>query len=685
MKRLLTPILVIAVAAAATLVGQNPPDQPPPGVQGTPQGEPDGQYEQGRAVARISVLNGEVSVRRGDSGDVSAAALNAPLVANDSLLTSSSSRAEVQLDYSNMVRVAPNSEVRFAGLDVKAFQIQVAAGTVTFRVLRPGEAQAEIDTPSVAVHPMGPGVYRISVREDGTSEITVRSGAVEVYSPKGSEQITAGRTMLARGPATDPEFQIVNAVALDSWDRWSEDRDRYLERSHSYDHMSRDIYGGEDLDQYGQWTNDPNYGQVWQPSEPAGWAPYQAGQWVWTDWYGWTWVSADPWGWAPYHYGRWFWGARGWCWWPGPVYSHYYWSPAYVGFFGWGGHVGFGFGFGGLGWVPLAPYEVFHPWWGRGFYGGYRGGYFAGRTTIVNNVNVYNSYRNARVVGGVTGVNAGEFGRHVAGFQTLNRSQIEQGGLVHGVVPVAPTRASLQMSNRSVSGSFPQSRAQNFASHMQSTRVERVPFEQQQRTMQQASRSNFTNGAGNSGFGSTNNGWQRSGGSITPGNSGGNGSSGQAHGWARFGEPIHGTGGASQSQATGGSVGGGSSTPSNRGWQQYENSRPNSFGSQAPRTNFSQGAPSGGNGQPVRISPPIVQQRTPQYQAPSYQTPRTYSAPSYQAPRGNTPSYQAPRSSPSYSAPRGSGGGNGGGGGQRGGGGGGGHSGGGGGSHGSHR
>ena len=57
-------------------------------------------------------------------------------MADDRLLTSSSSRAEVQLDSANMIRIGPNSEVRFAGMDVRSFQIQVAAGTVTFRALR---------------------------------------------------------------------------------------------------------------------------------------------------------------------------------------------------------------------------------------------------------------------------------------------------------------------------------------------------------------------------------------------------------------------------------------------------------------------------------------------------------------------------------------------------------------------
>src|SRR5271170_3003901 len=89
------------------------------------QDDPDGQYEPGRAVARIAVLNGDVSVRRGDSGDVVAAAVNGPLMADDRLLTGASARAEVQLDSANVVRIGPNSEVRFSGMDVKYFQMQV--------------------------------------------------------------------------------------------------------------------------------------------------------------------------------------------------------------------------------------------------------------------------------------------------------------------------------------------------------------------------------------------------------------------------------------------------------------------------------------------------------------------------------------------------------------------------------
>jgi hypothetical protein len=636
MKRILLSLTAIAALIAGPVLAQDQQGPGPNDPQQQQQQEPDGQYEQGRGVARISILNGEVSVRRGDSGDVVAAAINGPLMANDSLLTSSSSRAEVQLDASNLIRVGPNSEVRFTGLDMRGFQIQVAAGTVMYRVLRQGQAQSEVDTPSVAVHPLGQGSYRISVRDDGTSEITVRNGEAEIFSPHGSERLGVGRTMYARGPASDPEFQDVGAIAADTWDRWNLDRDQYLLRSRSYDHVSRDIPGVEDLDQNGRWTNDPNYGSVWQPTNvDPGWAPYQNGRWVWEDYYGWTWVSADPWGWAPYHYGRWFMGAGGWSWYPGPVFGHPYWAPAYVGFFGWGGGIGIGFGFGGLGWVPLAPFEAFHPWYGRGFYAGFRGGGFARGSAIIGNANIASTYRNARVAGGMSGTSANQFGRNGAQIQSLNHSQVQQAGLVRGAVPVAPGRSSLQMSNRTASGNFPQSRSTNFASHTQAPQVSHVSFANQQRGMQQLSHSDLSGPSSAPSRAAGNSGMQ----SSRPAASGTSTSTGSAagHGWNRFGEPIH----AGNSPSLTGSSG-----------QRSETTR-QSFGTYSGSS----------SGRAVRISPPIVQQRgnsTPSYQAPRNST-TTKSAPTRSS-GGSTGTSHASPSGGGGSRSSGGGGGHGGGG-----------------------
>jgi uncharacterized protein DUF6600/FecR-like protein len=437
--------LILATMLAATLGWT----QAPPEGDAQDNGDaPD------HGVARISILNGNVSVRRGDSADLTPAALNAPIVVSDRLATGGGSRAEVQFDSSNMVRLGPQTEVRFGELAYRRYQVQLAEGMVTFRVLRDSDAQVEISTPSVSVRPRQRGIYRIAVRPDGSSEITVRAGEAEISTPRGSEQMRAGQTMEARGTASDPEYQIVAGIPQDEWDRWNATRDRDLERTASYRYVSPDVYGAEDLDGHGRWTNDGQYGNVWVPDVAPGWAPYQVGRWVWIDYYGWTWVSDDPWGWAPYHYGRWYHGGFGWSWWPGPIAARYYWRPALVGFFGWGSPgfgSGFGFGFANVGWCPLAPFETFRPWYGRGF----NGGGFRNNTTIINNTNITNVYRNARVTNAISGMRAGEFGRAGVNRNNIVRAspgELSQVGMVRGQLPLNPGRESRQFGNRAVGG-----------------------------------------------------------------------------------------------------------------------------------------------------------------------------------------------------------------------------------------
>jgi hypothetical protein len=226
-------------------------------------------------------------------------------------------------------------------------------------------------------------------------------------------------------------------------------------------------------------------------------------------------------------------------------------------------------------------------------------------TTIVNNANITSMYRNARVNGGVSGVSANQFGRSGAQIQSLNHAQIQQAGLVRGAVPVAPGRSSLQMSNRASTGSFPQSRAQSFASHTQAPQVSHASFAQQQRGMQQLSHSDFStasrSAASNAGVQSSR--------SATTGNaspragSAAGSSPGSSHGWNRFGEPIHGAGSGTSPSST------------NGGWQRSESTR----GSVSGTGTRGYGGYAG-SGRAIRISPPIVQQRS---SSPGYQAPRS--------------------------------------------------------------
>ena len=260
-SRYLAPAALL-LAAASVISAQDaagPPQDP-----GAPE----------RGVARLSITGGEVSVRRGDSGEWVAGVINAPLMVEDRVSTGTGSRAEVQFDSANLIRVGAKAEIRLAELSYNHYHLQVAHGTVSFRVLRPSQAKVEIDTPTVSVRPSHVGAYRIYVQEDGQTEITVRLGDVQVTTPRGTEQLQAGQTMLARGTADDPEFRIVPAIAMDVWDTWNEERDREMLSSPSYSNVPQDTYGSEDLDNHGQWVDVPSYGQVWSPSVDPDWAPY---------------------------------------------------------------------------------------------------------------------------------------------------------------------------------------------------------------------------------------------------------------------------------------------------------------------------------------------------------------------------------------------------------------------------
>ncbi len=459
----------------------------------------------GRGVARLSLMNGEVSVRRGDSGDWVAAAINAPLMTEDRVFSGPRSRAEVQLDYYHRIRLAEDTEVRLSDIENGRYLLQLARGTATFSALKGGDAQVEISTPAAAVRPVAYGSYRITVGPDGTAEITVRSGEVEIYTPSGTQRLKSGRTMLVRnGENGEPVFQMVAAIGKDDWDRFNDARDKELRRGlETYRYVSRDIYGAEDLYGNGDWVEVAPYGRVWRPYVAIGWAPYRYGRWSWVDYYGWSWVSYDPWGWAPYHYGRWFNHGGRWCWYPGAyIGARHYWSPGLVAWFGWGSGgigIGFGGGWGHMGWVPLAPYDPFHRWWGRNSYHGYRDGRGYNNLTVVNNVNITNVYRNARISNAISVSEGGDFSRGMRGQAFRgNSSELSRASLMRGGVPVTPQRDSLRFADREVRA-VPAARNagagnERFYSRTAARSVDRVPFERQREAMQGAERRTASDG-----------------------------------------------------------------------------------------------------------------------------------------------------------------------------------------------
>jgi hypothetical protein len=435
----------------------------------------------GTGVARIDALAGDVAIQRGDSNDTSAAVANAPVLGADYVTTGQDGHAEVGFDGHAAVRLGQNVQIRFSRLDPQDREMQLAAGTIDLRLFGGTDGQSTIDTPSISVVPRTAGSFRVSVDDNGQTSVTVRSGRADIVTPQGTQPLEPGTTLVADGPASSPAVQTQPEIASDDFDSYNADRDHiYAAAVADSQYVNTGIEGVGDLNAAGRWVDDGTYGNVWIPVNVApDWAPYRDGSWVWEDGYGWTWVAAEPWGWAPYHYGRWYFSSayHHWAWFPpAPARFAPAWSPALVGFVGFNiGAVSVGIGFGNIGWVPLAPYEAFHPWWGP-----------HATTVVVNNTYINNSvhYRNMQVSGAMTSVTRENFqsGRFTHPY-VVSQTDLRSFHAVpmQGPLPIVPTQANLRYSQRAVAPALagrPAFAQSSFAGHAAVTA--RTPFGEQQ-------------------------------------------------------------------------------------------------------------------------------------------------------------------------------------------------------------
>lgn len=331
----------------------------------TAQDQDDQQNDPPSRVARISFIQGSVSYQvSGDQNWVDADP-NRPLTTGDNLWADQDSRAELHVG-SSAIRLSSMTGISILNLDDRTVQLQLAQGTIEVHVRRLAAGEAfEIDAGNLAFTLQQAGEYTVQSNADGNStSIIVREGSGEVTGGGESYDLGPGQQYTFNG--TDQlSYDAQAAPGFDAFEDWCQQRDQRENSSQSAQYVSRDVDGYYDLDGYGNWQTDPDYGAIWVPSGVAvGWAPYRYGHWVWIAPWGWTWVEDEPWGFAPFHYGRWAFVRGYWGWVPGPVVVRPVYSPAMVAFVGGGGvglAVSFGGGFTGVGWFPLGPRDVWVP------------------------------------------------------------------------------------------------------------------------------------------------------------------------------------------------------------------------------------------------------------------------------------------------------------------------------------
>ncbi len=343
-------------------------------------------------VARIAFAQGNVSLEPSGVSAFSQAELNYPLTAGDRVYVDNDSLAELQTS-GLAVRMGNGADLTLSSLTDGVAQFGLAQGSIRLRTRdlsappdlngNPQQGLVEIDTPNGAILVKSPGDIRIdSYPQDDSTVVIVSSGSVEVTGANLDQLIGPNQAM--RFVGSPVAIQRVSPLPPDSLDQIDQQREAAFNASLSLrdNYVSPDMIGAADLDQYGDWSPSPDYGEVWFPRTVAfGWAPYQNGHWAWVAPWGWTWIEAEPWGFAPFHYGRWSNIDGRWGWIPGPPPTVWgrpirpVYSPALVVFVG-----------GGVGitaWFPLGPGEPYQPW-------------YHASPAYVNRVNVTNIYsRNA--------------------------------------------------------------------------------------------------------------------------------------------------------------------------------------------------------------------------------------------------------------------------------------------------
>jgi hypothetical protein len=290
-------------------------------------------------VARLSFALGEVQYQRPNEDRQSAPA-NLPIEEGFHLVAANG-RAEVQFDSGVIVRLAENSELEFAKMqmenNLRVTEINLIQGSIEVTADKITNESFVVNAPGMRLTVPHSSRFRVDTSQ-GDSWASVLKGDLLISANSGETRLSSGHTIHVSGSNADQASIELNAP-LDDFDRWAAGRDVVIEQGYSqalayvepYDADYADYtYGISDLSSYGSWNFISGYGYCWQPyGIGIGWVPFYYGSWLYSGrHHRWTWVSNEPWGWLPYHTGHWInAGERGWAWQPRSTRT---WNPAPV-------------------------------------------------------------------------------------------------------------------------------------------------------------------------------------------------------------------------------------------------------------------------------------------------------------------------------------------------------------------
>jgi hypothetical protein len=383
-------------------------------------------------IGRITFIEGQLLRYVYDEKDWVATVKDAPFGLDDAVYSSDTGKAEFKLSNGVWARTGSDSQIQLMALREDVTEIDVASGTVRF-YNKSQKAVVKATTPYGYVLAKPGCAFDLYVGDESTEVISL-DGAVDFVLAEGESRYVVkagGASIISDGKLAAEGDGQVDA----GWDEWNLKREEFWTqrvqvKGESVDYLPFELRDDAyDLDQNGKWEQvryEGRYARLWRPTAVApGWQPFTDGRW--TVWYeDNVWIPEEPFGYVTHHYGNWVLVNSTWYWAPpasartGSTVRCVCWYP---------GRVSWIHSDADVGWVPLAPGEIYyaHHYWGPGSfpvgqrragsgigisrlaYSGYavvvpRGSlysvdsYTGVRTASINRTTIINNYRSAPVI-----------------------------------------------------------------------------------------------------------------------------------------------------------------------------------------------------------------------------------------------------------------------------------------------
>jgi FecR protein len=275
-------------------------------------------------IVRLSQVKGEVQLNRKTDQGFETAFANLPIVQNQRLQTHEGV-AEVEFEDNTTLRITPNTLIEFPALQRTASgttisNVKILSGTlyVSLAATKGNEFTISLGNDKVILTPSSH--IRIDVGTP-TSKLSVFSGSVQLTDASGTITVGKKKALTLDATTQAPPVMASNGEPgpFDDWDKTSMEYHNLHSVPAAYAGGSSYLYGINDLNYYGSFTDVGGCGSMWRPYlASAAWDPFANGVWAWYPGAGYSWVSPYPWGWTPFHSGSWSYCAGGgWGWRPG--------------------------------------------------------------------------------------------------------------------------------------------------------------------------------------------------------------------------------------------------------------------------------------------------------------------------------------------------------------------------------